>query len=124
MNHERTNTPMPYRLAWKRPAEAARWDAGWCMISLAGSDTGPDPARPLRPTPVPVDGAPFGLGAAARHDGARGADGVEPEPLRRAAQGRARRREGFHSGRAGCGPEQRPRRRGEAAREPRTPGAV
>jgi hypothetical protein len=102
MNDERSSTQMPVRRVWQRPAEAGQWGAAWCRVPLAGSETGPEPATPRRPpletTPVPVDGAPSGV-VTECHDGAQGADGVEPKRLRRATRGRIRA--GKNSTRAG-----------------------
>jgi hypothetical protein len=94
MNHERSGIQMPCRRVWQRPAEAGQWSAAWCRVPLAGSETGPEQATPRRPpletTPVPVDGAPSGVVVAECHDGAQGADGVQPKRLRRATRGRTR----------------------------------
>jgi hypothetical protein len=111
MNHERSSTQLPCRLVWKRPAGADLWDAAWCRVSLSGSETGPERVTPrpppVRAVPVPVDGAALGVVAAECHDGAEGADGVEPKQLRRATQKLARAAK--DSPRTGqvAGPEQR-----------------
>jgi hypothetical protein len=95
MNHERSSTQMPYRPVWQRPAGAELWDAAWCRIPLAGSETAPEQVTPLPPpletTPVPVDGTSSGAVVAEPHDGAQGADGVQTKRLRRATRGLARR---------------------------------
>jgi hypothetical protein len=52
MNHERSSIQMPFRLVWKRPAEAAQWDASWCWVPLAGGDAGPEEVAPGRSEPV------------------------------------------------------------------------
>jgi hypothetical protein len=86
MNHVRSSSQMPCRLVWKRPAEAAQWDAAWCSVPLAGSDTGAAevaPRRqPVRAAPVPVDGTPLGEHATPHALGLTRQTGAEVEARR------------------------------------------
>jgi hypothetical protein len=85
MNHERSSTQMPCRRVWKRPAEVGQWDAAWCMVPLAGSDTGPEKVTPGRSEPVAaasVDGAPLGENASPHALGLTPQTGAEVEARR------------------------------------------